>query len=288
MKLIRKQLENIFAGTAKDSNRGAVVEVQPSGGSIDKEAKTDVKVEKFGSESASDSMFENYDEKCERRIRRAFRLPPLFVGQSDDLNFASAHASYIVAEAQVFKPERDEFDGVFNNTVMVALDPLGNHKLRSKQISIKDIDTQLKALGMTKGMDGVDEKSWVTALAEVSSVDISYDEDKAEEEKTFRRSLLTNTGNNDGEPVIKSESSNTNILGLVDDFLGAMHLVKTDKEFTERDRYLLMEQIQYLTKQDRSIFDAVFSSRALPADLHDVIGARELCGCMIDHQITGQ
>ena len=60
--------------------------------------------------TAGEAMFEKYDERCEERVRRSFRMPPIFVGQSKDYNFATAFASYVVAEAQVFKPERDGFD----------------------------------------------------------------------------------------------------------------------------------------------------------------------------------
>ena len=77
---VRKQLENIFNAPSNKSVRGAVVEVQPSGGSIDKENKPEIQVERFGESSKDDSMFETYDEKCERRTRKSFRLPPLFVG----------------------------------------------------------------------------------------------------------------------------------------------------------------------------------------------------------------
>lgn len=278
---VRKQLENVFNAKAKNSNRGAVIEVQPTGGSLDKDSKADVKVEKFGSDKMSDSMFENYDEKCEKRVRKSYRLPPLFVGLSEDYNYATAYASYMIAEAQVFKPERDEFDETINNTIMVALDDTGSYKVRSKQISIKDIDTQLKALGMLKGMDGVDETSWVDTINEVGSIEVGYDEDKAEEEKTFRRDLLTTAGNQKESGSVEKAIA-SDILPLIDDFLEAMNLVETEKTFTEAERYMLMERIQTLNRGDRRLFDAVFTTRVLPADFHDIVGARELCGCIID------
>ena len=188
---VETQLNNIFNGKAKNLNRGAVVQVQPTGGSIDKETKANIQVEQFGSSKADDSMFENYDTKCERRIRRAFRLPPLFVGMSDDLNFASAFASYLVAEAQVFAPEREEFDTVFNTTVMRELSPDGMYKLRSRAISISAVVDQLKGLELAKGVSGVDGKSWVQQLNEVCGTEISYDEDMAKEAEDLRKQMLS-------------------------------------------------------------------------------------------------
>jgi len=84
---VRKQLEGIFAGTNTKS-RGAVVEVQPMSSGLDSTANSTVRVERFGAERQNDSMFENYDGKCEKRIRSSFRLPPLFVGKSEDANYA--------------------------------------------------------------------------------------------------------------------------------------------------------------------------------------------------------
>src|SRR5690606_20257571 len=102
-----------------------VIETISTGGSLENASQVRVTVERFGAERQSDSMFEKYDERCEKRVRRAWRLPPLFVGASDDYNYASAFASYMHAEAQIFAPERAEFDEIINRTIMRELDPSG-------------------------------------------------------------------------------------------------------------------------------------------------------------------
>ena len=85
----RKALEQKLSGEAKKKNRVQIFEVEPAGGSLNQPVPTArVTVERFGAERQSDSMFEKYDERCEERVRRAFRLPPIFVGQSKDYNFA--------------------------------------------------------------------------------------------------------------------------------------------------------------------------------------------------------
>jgi len=54
-------------------------------------------------------MFEKYDEKCELRVRRSFRCRDL--RWSGWRLFVRDRLRQLhVAEAQVFKPERDEFD----------------------------------------------------------------------------------------------------------------------------------------------------------------------------------
>ena len=101
------QLRMYLSGLNKNKNRAVVVEVQSVSGSLDAAGKVDVKVERFGSAQSQDSMFTNYDEVTEEHVRVGFRLPPLFLGKAVDYNFATAQTSYMVAEAQVFLPERD-------------------------------------------------------------------------------------------------------------------------------------------------------------------------------------
>lgn len=141
-------LDSLLSGHAKNKVRGLVLELMSTDGSFDDKSAVKLSFERFGGEQTQDSLFENYDARCELRVRRSFRLPPIFVGAAQDYSFASAYASYVVAEAQVFAPERMVFDEVFNNTVMRALDPSGVWLLRSKPLSVKDINLQMQALGL--------------------------------------------------------------------------------------------------------------------------------------------
>ena len=50
-----------------------------STGTIGKESKVTVKVERFGS-GKEDAQFEKYDKRSESHIRKSFRLPPIFLG----------------------------------------------------------------------------------------------------------------------------------------------------------------------------------------------------------------
>jgi hypothetical protein len=90
-------------------------------------------------------MFEKYDERAEVRVRRAFRLPPIFVGQAADYSFATAYASYTVAEAQVFQPERGEFDEIISIRLLPVMGFTG-YRMRSLPMQINDVPNQLKGL----------------------------------------------------------------------------------------------------------------------------------------------
>lgn len=162
-----------FLSSKPGAKQGApVFEIMSTGGSLDSGggSKATVKIERFGSERQQDSMFEAYDDKCESRVRRAWRLPPIFVGKADDYNLATAQASYAVAEAQVFKPDRDEFDEKMNSTIMRELDPTGAVVMRSRGLPVKDVNQQLTALQQAWASGGLDIDHYIEQLNEVTSL----------------------------------------------------------------------------------------------------------------------
>lgn len=70
-------------------------------------------------ERQGDGLFQEYDEANHVKIRSSFRLPPLFLGRAEDYTRASAEASLVVAETQVFSPERNAVDDMFNNQILL-------------------------------------------------------------------------------------------------------------------------------------------------------------------------
>lgn len=164
----RQAIENMNAGDASKKNRMQVLEVEPTAGSLDKAGVAKVTVERFGSDRQKDSMFEEYDAKCEERVRRAFRLPPMFLGQSKDYNFATAFASYTVAEAQVFKPEREAFDMVISMKLLPAMGYEG-YKMRSKKLVIEDATLKLQGMEVIMAMgDQVEPGDVVKAVNDIT------------------------------------------------------------------------------------------------------------------------
>jgi len=69
-----------------------------------------------------DALFLEYDEKTRQKIRSSFRLPPLYTGEAQEFNRASADTARKVTEEQVFQPERKGLARVLN---MLFLEPLG-------------------------------------------------------------------------------------------------------------------------------------------------------------------
>jgi hypothetical protein len=187
--------------TAHVNSRGVnkhtplVMELYGTGGDLNKGGQVKVTVERFGAERASDSMFENYDAKCFARIQGAYRLPSIFLGRSADYNFATAYTSYMVAEAQVFAPERDEEDDIYNRTIMRALDDTGRYVHKSQPLTVRDVTQQLGALTIAKNAQVISGEELVRNLNEVVGLELEYSDPPDP--------LIDTAGNpvNDNQPI---------------------------------------------------------------------------------------
>lgn len=79
--------------------------------------RVDIKMEHLTDTNLSDGLFMEYQKSNRDKVRGAFRLPPVYLGDSADYTRATAEVAKLVAEEQVFVPERDEIAGVFNAVI---------------------------------------------------------------------------------------------------------------------------------------------------------------------------
>lgn len=100
-----------------------------------------IKIEPLKQLQQQDQLYQEYDKNNRDKIRQAFRLPPLFVGISEEYNRATADASRDVADEQVFAPARSKIDHLLNRFVLV---PWGSrfHMFEHNNPNITD-DTEL-------------------------------------------------------------------------------------------------------------------------------------------------
>ena len=178
--VVRQQIQTYLSGKGGGKNRAMVLEVHAASGDMDKAGNVKVTVERFGADRQKDSLWEKYDERSEQRVRSSFRLPPLFVGKSEDMNFATAKTSYMIAEAQVFKPERDEFDEIMNKTIMKEI--ASDFEFRSLPITLRDVENQLKAVELAVKNLNVDAEEAIAAINEVVDLDLKVSEEDEEPE----------------------------------------------------------------------------------------------------------
>ena len=313
--------DNLVAHLSNKGNkhRAVVVEAISSSGSMDSAGSVQVKVERFGAERQSDSMFQNYDKNAEDHVRTAFRLPPMFIGKSQDYNFATAYTAYMVAEAQVFSPEREEFDQAINATVVKSLG-IKSYRFRSLPLTLVDVQNQLKAIELVKG-EHVSGEEVVSVLNEITGLSLEY-EDQAPEKPPVgvidpktglpydkptsppktqdeiaadeaRAAQARQQALEDREAqyahelalaaakqkVSKSESSRLGM--LADDWLQLIGLARGATTLSQEQETVVKDAVKALQGDDLTIFNDLIAAKSLIAE---VDGLGDLCGCAVHLQ----
>lgn len=198
----REHLEGILSGKAKSKLSAAIIEAYSTGGSFDKDTPPKIDVQKFGADSQKDSMFEGYIDKCERRIRKSFRLPPLFVGKAEDYSYATAFASYTVAEEQVFSPERHEVDDQLTMTMLSDRSlGAGKYILKSRALTVKDVESRFKALQFVASQGWVSPEDTVNTFNRMLDMSMAYDKEGVEESKAQNKALSQLLASGSGDPA---------------------------------------------------------------------------------------
>lgn len=176
-------LDSVLSSDPQDKMRGLVVEAHSTSGSLnDSGNNVNVQVEKFGSEQTNDSQFETYDTRCEGRVRGAFRLSALFTGRSDTFNYATAFASYMLAEAQVFGPARSDFDEVISLQLIPALlknaDP--GVVYRSLPLVVNDAKEKVMAIQLAGDKQAISKGELVSNLNQVTGLTMKVADGEAD------------------------------------------------------------------------------------------------------------
>lgn len=144
-------LKDQFGATGLDAqNRVLVLEAKGDdlGGSTDDSPPVPtLKIQPLAHERQNDATFSEYDKDNRRKVRSSFRLPPIFVGESDDYTRATADASVDMANNQVFAPEREAFDDMVNHLLLSKEgQPPKYWRMKSKGAMIVSTEEILDAL----------------------------------------------------------------------------------------------------------------------------------------------
>lgn len=118
-----------------------------------------------------DALFQNYSENNQDKIRRAFRLPPIFVGRAKDYTRATAESSRRLADEQIFKPERDEFDEVMNRYIFPEMDVI-YHKYKSNTPNTTDNTQLVKILAGAEKTGGITPRIARFIIEDILGVDL--------------------------------------------------------------------------------------------------------------------
>lgn len=269
----RASLTNYLAGKAKFKQRGVLIEAFSTSGDLASAGNVRISVERFGAEKQNDSMFEMYDKRCFERVRSAFRLPPMFLGHAEDYNFATAYTTYMVAEAQVFKPERDEFDGQLNLKLMKTLFP--GYVFRSLPLQVKDVETMLKGLELAKGQPGIEAESWLNALNELLNLKLDYEEPPEApnpvDEEIRKLKTLSDMGIGKEGTIAKTDDGF--LTELATDW--ASHL-SGEYAFEPESVATMQVLVKSMQPPLRKLFNAYVGMKMVPGSKHDPNGVAAL------------
>ena len=106
----------------KSFNKMLVIEATPAGSLPGSSSGSpNARFQHLSDAQQKDSLFDNYDRTNREKIRSYFRLPPIFVGLTNEYTRATARESREVAEEQVFGPERADHDFVINRLLFPAM-----------------------------------------------------------------------------------------------------------------------------------------------------------------------
>lgn len=133
------------------------------------QVKIDIKP--LTAEQHSDALFQNYSEKNHDKIRRSFRLPPIFVGQANDYSRSTAESSRRLADEQVFSPERVEFDEVMNRMIFPEMGVI-YHKFKSNTPNTTDNTQLVKILGSSEKTGGMTPRIARFMLEDILGIDL--------------------------------------------------------------------------------------------------------------------
>lgn len=225
------------------------------------------------SDRMSDAMFQEYDKSCEGHLRVAFRLPPLFIGRSEDYTFASAYTSCMIAEAQVFAPERYVFDKAMDKIVK----ELGgvHYHFRSLPVTLTDVANQLKGLEMVTAADSVEPESVVKAIAEITGLNLDFKKSSAPQPSPAP--AVTSPPSNPVQPGATPPKPKPDTVQLIAKLFGEC----SKSSPTEDDRARIHKALMEL---DEPTLDKVSSLVASLAISDDYTGISELCGCALSLQ----
>lgn len=289
----RGELERVGSGGAMKKNRMLVVELEPGGGTIDKPADAKVTVERFGADRQSDAMFAQYDKDCGHKIKRSFRLPGLFLGDSDDYNFATSHTAYMVAEQQIFAPEREDFDEVFTIQVLPRLGFEG-YELISNPVTLKNSELMSKAIDQAVAIGGVSKDALIDGVNTMAGTDFTYSEEddlvKANADREFKikedaakvPDVIPNPGaapKVTGKPnlrVVKSETDLSDGSGVL---LLAFEMRDALMKGSREEVASLTPIVAALNESDQETFRIALSKMVYITNDPEDLGLQELAGC---------
>jgi PBSX family phage portal protein len=105
----------------KNYSQFLLLESEPVGEGVANPGTMKLDIRPLTENQHKDELFQKYDENNRKKVRGAFRMPPVYLGAVEDYNKATAETSRRLADEQVFGPEREVFDTFMNRIILPEL-----------------------------------------------------------------------------------------------------------------------------------------------------------------------
>jgi len=148
-----------------------IIEAEPFGEEGEDGGQVKVDIQPLTKDQHRDALFQNYSQNNQDKIRRCFRLPPIFVGRSDDYTRATAEASRRLADEQIFSPERDEFDTVVNRVLFPEMG-IRFHRFKSNSPNTTDNQQLVRILAGAEKTGGMTPRIARAMLEDILGIDL--------------------------------------------------------------------------------------------------------------------
>lgn len=171
-----KDFSNKVMSRDQNMSKMLIIEAEPASESPIDTSNARIDIKPLTNSQHKDQLFQAYDENTCSKIRRAYRLPPILVGKSDDYSRATAETSKKLADEQVFAPERQGMD----REITKLFNDMGYFywEYRSYGPNVTDADTLIKTLNSTEKTGAITPNLGRVILGDVLNKDIPpYRED---------------------------------------------------------------------------------------------------------------
>lgn len=163
-------------------------------------ANADIEIKSLAEVLQKDALFLEYDEKHRQKLRSSFRLHPIYTGEAQEYNKATAQTARQITEEQVFQPERNAIIGKIN-TLFLSEFNWQYVRAMLRGPSFRDPGEIARALYPVIAAKGVAPNDLRNLAAEI----LGLDELEEWPEEEFNRPFMGNNGMGAAtEPIAKA------------------------------------------------------------------------------------
>jgi len=148
-----------------------LLEAEASGDDGEDGGQVKIAIERLVEEQHKDALFQNYSNNNQEKVRRAFRLPPIFLGKADDYTRNTAETSRVLADEQIFAPERDEFDQFINRRLFPDMGII-YHRFKSNSPNTTDNQQLVKILAGAEKTGGMTPRIARLLIEDILSLEL--------------------------------------------------------------------------------------------------------------------